>query len=223
MLPSISCTICHPELAKDPQRRRSQREADPSSPALREASLRAEPTGLPCAKRACERSPWACPARSEPASGAHGFLLRMTFTQEHPGRRDVRKSSGPGRLDSGDPGPDDPDVARAFAVAETHATRADLGDASQTPTRARLRRDFVGDITVAGYRVQYKKPTVPQTHAAEGQLECRLRVSGDRAATPKGSSRHGQSAGSADSLPRARLRSRCRSSSRERMITSRTI
>lgn len=126
-------------------------------------------------------------------------------------------------MDSGDPGPDDPDVARAFAVAETHATRADLGDASQTPTRARLRRDFVGEITVAGYGVQYKKPTVPQTHAAEGQLECRLRVSGERAATPKGSSRHGQSAGSADSLPGARLRSRCRSSSRERMITSRTI
>src|SRR3989440_1703768 len=57
MLPSISCTICHPEPAKDPRLRRSQQEADPSSPALREASLRAEPTGLPCAKRACERSP----------------------------------------------------------------------------------------------------------------------------------------------------------------------
>src|SRR2546428_644203 len=60
-------------------------------------------------------------------------------------------------MDSGDPGPDDPDVARAFAVAETHATRADLGDASQTPTRARLRRDFVGEIMVAGYGVQYQK------------------------------------------------------------------
>src|SRR5207237_6282126 len=45
MLPSISCTICHPELAKDPRLRRSQLEAGPSSPALREASLRAEPTG----------------------------------------------------------------------------------------------------------------------------------------------------------------------------------
>src|SRR5437870_3333727 len=78
MLPSISCTICHPEPAKDPRLRRSQQEADRSSPALREASLRAEPMGLPCAKRACERSPRACPARSEPASGAHGFLLRMT-------------------------------------------------------------------------------------------------------------------------------------------------
>ena len=33
---------------------------------------------VPCAKRACERSTRACPARSEPASGAHGFLLRMT-------------------------------------------------------------------------------------------------------------------------------------------------
>ena len=45
MLLSVSCTICHPELAKDPRLRRSQQEADPSSPALREASLRAEPTG----------------------------------------------------------------------------------------------------------------------------------------------------------------------------------
>src|SRR5437899_7957784 len=45
MLPSISCTICHPELAKDPRLRRSQQEAAPSSPALREASLRAEPMG----------------------------------------------------------------------------------------------------------------------------------------------------------------------------------
>src|SRR5438132_7136407 len=115
-VPQVSDPIeaeCHPEPAKDPQLVRRTRDADPSSPALREASLRAEPTGLPCAKRACERSPWACPARSEPASGAHGFLLRMTFTQEHPGRRDVRKSSGPARLNSGDPGPDDPDVARA--------------------------------------------------------------------------------------------------------------
>src|SRR5437899_8094593 len=45
MLLSVSCTICHPELAKDPRLRRSQQEADPSSPALREASLRAEPMG----------------------------------------------------------------------------------------------------------------------------------------------------------------------------------
>src|SRR5205823_3503030 len=61
---------CHPEPAKDPQLMRRTRGADPSvacparsepasgghGPALREASLRAEPTGLPCAKRACERS-----------------------------------------------------------------------------------------------------------------------------------------------------------------------
>src|SRR5205807_9812263 len=57
---------------------RSEPASGAHGPALREASLRAEPTGLPCAKRACERSPRACPARSEPASGAHGFLLRMT-------------------------------------------------------------------------------------------------------------------------------------------------
>src|SRR5437868_2746638 len=54
---------CHPEPAKDPRLRRSQTGSwiDPSSPALREASLRAECTGLPCAKRACERSPWVPP------------------------------------------------------------------------------------------------------------------------------------------------------------------
>src|SRR2546421_2232829 len=53
---------------------RSEPASGAHEPALREASLRAEPTGLPCAKRACERSPRACPARSEPASGAHGYL-----------------------------------------------------------------------------------------------------------------------------------------------------
>src|SRR5207245_8866268 len=37
-------------------------------------------------KRACERSPRACPARSEPASGAHGFLLRMTRNAGTPGK-----------------------------------------------------------------------------------------------------------------------------------------
>src|SRR5438309_1415531 len=58
---------------------RSEPASGAHGPALREASLRAEPTGLPCAKRACERSPRACPARSEPASGAHGFLLRMAM------------------------------------------------------------------------------------------------------------------------------------------------
>src|SRR5207302_4695002 len=128
---------CHPEPAKDPPLMRRTRGADPSSPALREASLRAEPTGLPCAKRACERSPWI-----PPQDDIHAR------TPWEAGRQKV---VGPGRLNSGDPGPDDPDVARAFAVAETHATRADLGNASQTPTRAPLRRDFVGEITVAGY------------------------------------------------------------------------
>src|SRR5207237_8139863 len=34
---------CHPESAKDPQLMRRIRDADPSPPALREASLRAEP------------------------------------------------------------------------------------------------------------------------------------------------------------------------------------
>src|SRR5207253_11192937 len=58
---------------------RSEPASGAHGPALREASLRAEPTGLPCAKRACERSPRACPARSEPASGAHGFLLRIAM------------------------------------------------------------------------------------------------------------------------------------------------
>src|SRR5439155_12011569 len=52
--------------------------------ALREARLRAEPTGLPCAKRACERSPRACPARSEPASGAHGPALREASLRAEP-------------------------------------------------------------------------------------------------------------------------------------------
>src|SRR5438552_1724644 len=36
---------------------RSEPASGAHGPALREASLRAEPTGLPCAKRACERSP----------------------------------------------------------------------------------------------------------------------------------------------------------------------
>src|SRR5207244_7848831 len=63
---------------------RRTRGADPSSPALREASLRAGPTGLPCAKRACERSPRACPARSEPASGAHGPALREASLRAEP-------------------------------------------------------------------------------------------------------------------------------------------
>src|SRR2546429_8391594 len=95
MLPSISCTICHPELAKDPRLRRSQQEADPSSPALREASLRAEPTGLPCAKRACERSPRACPARSEPASGAHGPALREASLRAEPTGTSLRMTRNP--------------------------------------------------------------------------------------------------------------------------------
>src|SRR5437870_6630367 len=36
---------------------RSEPASGAHGPALREASLRAAPTGLPCAKRACERSP----------------------------------------------------------------------------------------------------------------------------------------------------------------------
>src|SRR5438445_7307054 len=86
-VPQVSDPIeaeCHPEPAKDPQLVRRTRDADPSSPALREASLRAEPTGLPCAKRACERSPRACPARSEPASGAHGPALREASLRAEP-------------------------------------------------------------------------------------------------------------------------------------------
>src|SRR5438105_9348186 len=79
MLPSCSCANVILSLRRIRSFGRTTRSwTDPSSPALREASLRAEPMGLPGGKRACERSPWACPARSEPASGAHGFLLSDT-------------------------------------------------------------------------------------------------------------------------------------------------
>src|SRR5205823_8105566 len=79
------CVACHPELAKDPRLRRSQREADSSSPALREASLRAEPTGLPCAKRACERSPRVPP--QDDSSPLTGQKPNLTLSERLRGER----------------------------------------------------------------------------------------------------------------------------------------
>src|SRR5207253_945602 len=69
--PSPSGPACHPESPTDSLLRPPQPEVAPSppcparsepasgvhGPAPREANLRVESTGLPCAKRACERSP----------------------------------------------------------------------------------------------------------------------------------------------------------------------
>src|SRR5205823_9137213 len=86
------CVACHPELAKDPRLRRSQREADSSSPALREASLRAAPTGLPCAKRACERSP-----RVPPQDDMHALERVRNFRNLLPRRQQGEGGARPRR------------------------------------------------------------------------------------------------------------------------------
>src|SRR5437660_9164655 len=128
---------------------RRTRGADPSSPALREASLRAEPTGLPCAKRACERSPRACPARSEPASGAHGFLLRMTrnSSQEAFGSW-LRGRDGRGPLQRGDNADrGDRGTGEHRSVESDHEPLLELGELirrNRLSPRAGLQRAVAG-------------------------------------------------------------------------------
>src|SRR5437868_12575572 len=66
---------------------RSEPASEAHGPALREASLRADPTGLPCAKRACERSTRVPPQDdSSPLTGQKPSLtLSERLRGERPG------------------------------------------------------------------------------------------------------------------------------------------
>src|SRR5207244_1013072 len=89
---------CHPEPAKDPLLVANIGVADPSSPALREASLRAECTGLPCAKRACERSPWVPP--QDDSSSLIGHEVSRTHQLVFVFSLEIGHRIGQGRLEA---------------------------------------------------------------------------------------------------------------------------